>query len=224
MLPEVLLADLAEAVGGEIVGDSSTPIADVTHDSRQAGPGALFVAVKGFTVDGHDFVAQATANGAAAIAVERRQELDIPQLIVADARAVLARLAATIHHHPSRRLRVVGVTGTNGKTTVAYLLESIVTAAGLTSALVGTIEARIAGRPVPVGRTTPEAPDLQRLLAHMVEQDVDVAAIEVSSHALALHRVDEINFSVVGVHEPHSGSPRLPRGHGGLLLSQSIPF
>ena len=196
MLPEVQLSELAAAVGAELVGDGRIPVLDVTHDSRQVGPGFLFVAVRGFNSDGHDFVPQAIVGGAAALCVERRQETPLPQLIVSDTRAALPRLAATVHHHPSRRLRVVGVTGTNGKTTVAYLLESIAIAAGLTGAIVGTIEARIAGRPVPVGRTTPEAADLQRLLAQMVNADVDVAAIEVSSHALALHRVDEISFAV----------------------------
>ncbi len=196
MLPEVLLSELSEVVGGHVIGDERTAITDVTHDSRQAGPGVLFVAVRGFTSDGHDFVTQAIANGAAAVCVERRQETTTPQLVVVDARTALPCLAATVHHHPSGRLRVVGVTGTNGKTTVVYLLESIAAAAGLTSAVVGTIGGRIAGRSVPVGRTTPEATDLQRLLAQMVDQNVDLAAIEVSSHALALHRVDEVTFAV----------------------------
>ncbi len=196
MPPEVVLADLAELVGGEVVGDDRTPIRDVTHDSRQAGPGVLFVAVRGFTSDGHDFVPSAIAKGAAAVVVEHRQDGPGSQLVVRDTRAALPLLAAAVHHHPSRRMRVVGVTGTNGKTTVAYLLESIAKAAGVTSAIVGTIGARIAGRPVPSGRTTPESTDLQRLLAQMVDQSVQLAAIEVSSHALALHRVDEVTFAV----------------------------
>lgn len=196
MLPEVLLSELVDAVGGEIAGPARTPILDVTHDSRQVGPGSLFVAVRGFAADGHDFLPQAIAGGASAVCVETRRDIAIPQLIVPDGRAALPILAAAVHHHPSRRLQVVGVTGTNGKTTVAYLLESIAAAAGIVSAVVGTIGARIAGRPVPVGRTTPEATDLQRLLARMVDEHVDIAAIEVSSHALALHRVDEIAFAV----------------------------
>lgn len=196
MLPDVLLSDLAEVARAEVVGSDRVPISDVTHDSRQVGPGVLFVAVRGFTSDGHDFVTSAVAGGAAALCVEQRQGSALPQLIVPDGRAALPILAATVHHHPSRRLRVVGVTGTNGKTTVAYLLESIATAAGVRNAVVGTIGARIAGRPVPIGRTTPEAPDLQRLLAQMVDQDVDIAAIEVSSHALALHRIDEVSFAI----------------------------
>jgi len=196
MLPDVLLSELVEAVHGVVVGSGRIPIHDVTHDSRRAGPGSLFVAVRGFAADGHDFLSQATANGASAVCVETRQDTVVPQLIVPDGRAALPVLAATVHHHPSRRLRVVGVTGTNGKTTVAYLLESIASAAGIVSAVVGTIGARIAGRPVPVGRTTPESTDLQRLLAQMADESVDIAAIEVSSHALALHRVDEVFFAV----------------------------
>jgi UDP-N-acetylmuramoyl-L-alanyl-D-glutamate--2,6-diaminopimelate ligase len=196
MHPEVLLSELAGLVGGDIVGDGRTPIRDVTHDSRQAGPGVLFVAVPGFTSDGHDFVPSAIAKGTAAVAVEHRQESPIPQLVVPDTREALPHLAAAVHHHPSRQMQVVGVTGTNGKTTVVYLLESIAEAAGVTSAVVGTIGARIAGRSVPSGRTTPESADLQRLLARMVDEDVRLAAIEVSSHALALHRVDEVSFAV----------------------------
>ncbi|MDR9450173.1 MAG: UDP-N-acetylmuramoyl-L-alanyl-D-glutamate--2,6-diaminopimelate ligase [Acidimicrobiia bacterium] len=196
MPPEVVLSQLAEAVEGKLVGEGHTPIGDVTHDSRQAGPGVLFVAVRGLTSDGHDYVTQAVANGAAALCVEERQDTTLPQLIVPDTRAALPALAATVHLHPSRRLRTVGVTGTNGKTTVVYLLESIATAAGLRSAIVGTIGARIAGRDIPIGRTTPEATDLQRLLAEMVERKVDLAAVEVSSHALALHRVDQVFFAV----------------------------
>jgi len=122
MPPEVLLSELADLVGGEIVGDGRTPIRDVTHDSRKSGPGSLFVAVSGFTSDGHDFVQAAIAQGAAAVAVERPQDGPVPQLVVRDTRAALPLLAAAVHHHPSRRLRVVGETGTNGKTTVVYLL------------------------------------------------------------------------------------------------------
>jgi UDP-N-acetylmuramoyl-L-alanyl-D-glutamate--2,6-diaminopimelate ligase len=194
---DIILQDLARDVGGELLGaESPIPIGDVTHDSRRSGPGVLFVAVRGFTVDGHEFLEQAVKAGAAAVCVERPSSLAAPQLVVPDTRSALPRLAAAVHHHPSRRLRVVGITGTNGKTTVAYLLDSIAGAAGLTSAVVGTIGGRIGGRSIAVGRTTPEAPDLQRLLADMVDAHVDVAAVEVSSHALALHRVDAVAFEV----------------------------
>lgn len=197
MPPEIPLEDLAGAVGGELIAAAS-PIAihDVTHDSRQVGPGVLFVAVRGFAVDGHRYLEQAVQVGAPAVCVEQPSPLPVPQLVVPDTRAALPHLAAAVHHHPSRHLRVVGITGTNGKTTVAHLMESIVDAAGLRSAVIGTIGARIVGRSIPVGRTTPESPDLQRLLAAMVQAQVEVAAVEVSSHALALHRVDAVTFEV----------------------------
>jgi len=197
MPPEpVPLGELAPVVGGRVRGDPTTLISDVTHDSRAAGPGMLFVAVRGFTVDGHRFVPGARAAGAAAVCVEKDPGDGGPALVVADTRAALGLLAARVHGEPSRRLRLVGITGTNGKTTVAYLVESIAAAAGLTPALVGTVGARIAGRPEVVQRTTPEASDFQRLLARMVDAGTEVAAVEVSSHALALGRVAGSRFAV----------------------------
>ena len=192
----VTLAELAALVGGRVVGDPTTSVLDVSHDSRAAGPGVLFVAVRGFTADGHRFVPAARAAGAAAVCVEEDPGDGGPALLVADTRAVLGPLAARVHGDPSRHLRLVGVTGTNGKTTVTHLLESIVKAAGLVPALLGTVGARIAGSPEEVVRTTPEATDFQRLLARMVSAGVEVAAVEVSSHALALGRVAGSRFAV----------------------------
>jgi UDP-N-acetylmuramoyl-L-alanyl-D-glutamate--2,6-diaminopimelate ligase len=178
-------------VGGDV------PVCGVTHDSRAVAEGDLFVAVRGMTTDGHHFVASAIDRGAVAIAVEEEQLVSVPQVVVPDARAALAWLAAAVFGDPSRSIDVVGVTGTNGKTTVTHLLESIATAAGRLPAIVGTVGARIAGKPIAVPRTTPEAGDLQRLLGEMVEAGVDLAAIEVSSHALTLHRADAIWFRIV---------------------------
>ena len=192
----VTLGELAALAGGRVLGDPGTPLTDLTHDSRAVGPGALFVAVRGFTVDGHRFVPAARAAGAAAVCVEEDPGDALPALVVADTRAALGPLAARVHGEPSRHLRLVGVTGTNGKTTVTHLLESIATAAGLVAALVGTVGARIAGRPEAVLRTTPEAADFQRLLARMVAGGVQMAAVEVSSHALALGRVAGSHFAV----------------------------
>ena len=180
-----------EVTGGDV------NISGITHDSRAVVPGDLFVAVRGMTSDGHRFVESAVERGASAVAVEQTVSTGVPQVIVPDARAALAWLAAAVFGDPSRRLNVIGVTGTNGKTTVTHLLESIAIAAGEVPAIVGTVGARIAGRGVPVPRTTPEAGDLQRLLAEMVDVGVDLAAIEVSSHALSLHRADAIWFRVV---------------------------
>src|SRR3990172_2744582 len=181
------LADLAATVRGRVVGDGGVRVTYATHDSRSAGPGVLFVAVKGFTIDGHRFVPAAIAAGSPAVCVEDPAFTGgAPAIVVGDTRAAMAPLAAQVHGDPSARLRLVGVTGTNGKTTVTHLVEAIATAAGLSHALVGTVGARIGGTPVPVARTTPEATDFQRLLAWMVDAGVDVAAVEGSSHALAL--------------------------------------
>jgi UDP-N-acetylmuramoyl-L-alanyl-D-glutamate--2,6-diaminopimelate ligase len=193
----VTLASLAAAVGGAVAGDDSVVITDVTHDSRDAGPGVLFVAVRGFTVDGHRFVEAARSAGAAAVCVEDPSAAgDGPAIIVSETRTAMGPLAAAVHGDPSARMSVVGVTGTNGKTTVTHLLEGIVRAAGGTPGIVGTVGARIAGSAVTVERTTPEATDLQRLLASMAAAGVDTVAMEVSSHALSLGRVDAVRFRV----------------------------
>ena len=185
----------ARLTGGIQVVGTDPPITGVTHDSRAVGPGDLFVAIPGAVVDGHDYVERAVASGAAAVAVER--SVDCPsRIVVPDARAALPWLAAAVYGDPSHHLPVVGVTGTNGKTTVTHLFERIIIASGRTPGVVGTIGARIGQIEEPVARTTPEASDLQRLLAEMIDAGVDVAAIEVSSHALSLHRVDAIRFRV----------------------------
>ena len=188
------LGGLARVVGGRAVGDPATPVDDVVHDSRSARPGAMFVAIRGFTVDGHRFVAEALAAGAA-VCVEEEPPAG-PALVVADTRAVMGVLAAEVHGRPSEQMAVVGVTGTNGKTTVTHMIESIALTAGLTAGLVGTVGARIAGMPIHQERTTPEASDFQRLLAGMAAAGVHVAAVEVSSHALALGRVAGTRFRV----------------------------
>ncbi|GIU92918.1 MAG: hypothetical protein KatS3mg011_1824 [Acidimicrobiia bacterium] len=124
------LSSLARRVGGRIVGDTDPLIVDVSHDSRAVGPGSLFVAVPGRIHDGHRFAAEAISAGAAAVCVQRVLDVDRPQLVVPDTRAVLGRLAAAVWGDPSQRLFLVGVTGTNGKTTVTHLVESIGRAAG----------------------------------------------------------------------------------------------
>ncbi len=199
MVPDrITVAALAAAVGGVVVGDGGIRIGDVTHDSREAGPGALFVAVRGFTFDGHDYAGRAVDAGSPAVCVEDSAVVPAgaAAIVVADTRAVMAHLAATVHGNPSEQLAVIGVTGTNGKTTVTHLLEQIVAAAGMMPGIVGTVGARVAGSPVPLERTTPEATDFQRLLAGMVAAGVEVAAVEVSSHAMALGRVDATRFRV----------------------------
>jgi UDP-N-acetylmuramoyl-L-alanyl-D-glutamate--2,6-diaminopimelate ligase len=190
------LARLAAALGAGLLGDGRVEILDVTHDSRLAGRGKLFVAVRGLSQDGHRFVPDAIAAGAAAVCVERDPPPGVPAIIVPDTRSALGPLAAEVHGHPAERLALIGVTGTNGKTTVTHLIEAMAEAAGETVAVAGTVGARIAGRSVAMSHTTPEASDFQRLLAEMVEAGVRVAAVEVSSHALALGRVEGTRFHV----------------------------
>ena len=193
----VSLGDLAAAVAGSrLLGDGSTPIRDVTHDSHQAAPGVLFAARKGLRTDGHDHAESAVAAGAVALLVERVLDLPVPQLLVGEVAAVLGPVAAIVHGRPSDELLLTGVTGTNGKTTTTYLLESVLAAAGHRTGLVGTVETRSAGRAIPAARTTPEASDLQRLWRRMRDDAVSAAAIEVSSHGLALRRIDGTRLDV----------------------------
>ena len=188
---------LADLIGVAFDGDTDITVRDVTHDSRQVGPGSLFVAVEGFSVDGHRFIDQAVSNGAVAVVVSEAVETHVPVLTVPDTRSVMGRLAAAVHHDPSRQASVIGVTGTNGKTTVTHMIEHILSAGGRTVGLVGTIHTRIGADEIPAVHTTPEAPDLQRLLRNMVDRGADVVAVEVSSHALSLHRVDSTWFEIV---------------------------
>ena len=190
------LAAVAERAHGTVVGDAGVVLTDVTHDSREAAEGSLFVAIRGRHHDGHDYVTSAVAKGASAVCVEHRAPVTVPQLIVGDGRRALAQAAAVVHDDPSHRVAVVGITGTDGKTTVTHLVESIARASGRVTATIGTLGAGVAGEQVATERTTPEASDLQRMLASMLRQRVELVVMEVSSHALALHRVDEVRFRI----------------------------
>lgn len=190
------LSDLAAAVGGRVAGDGSVEVTDVTHDSRRVTPGALYVALRGSNVDGHDYVPEAVSAGAAAVCVETSLEPGIPELVVDDTRSVLGPLAAEVHDHPSMAVDVVGVTGTNGKTTVTHYVDSIARSSGMTTGIVGTIHTLIAGESVPASMTTPEASEFQRLLATMRDRGVSLVAAEVSSHALEYGRVRGTRFAV----------------------------
>jgi UDP-N-acetylmuramoyl-L-alanyl-D-glutamate--2,6-diaminopimelate ligase len=194
--PPVPVATVATAAGAEVIGDPSVTVAEAAYDSRHVAPGALFFCVPGAHADGHDFAVEAAASGAAALVVERRLETPVPQLLVPSVRRAMGPMSAAVFGHPSDRLRIVGVTGTNGKTTTTYLLEAVTSGVGLAAGVIGTTGARVRGRPVPLARTTPEAPDLHRLLASMRDAGVDVVAIEISSHALAQHRVDGIRARI----------------------------
>jgi UDP-N-acetylmuramoyl-L-alanyl-D-glutamate--2,6-diaminopimelate ligase len=169
----------------------------VTHDSRRVVPGTVFVALRGLKADGVAFAQQAAAAGASAIVAEREAEsaIEAPWITVADARLALAHLAAEFNGHPSHRMRVVGITGTNGKTTTAYLVNAILEAAGIKCGLMGTVLYRVGDRDFEATRTTPEAPDVQAFMQEMVKAGCGACVMEVSSHALALRRVDGIRFA-----------------------------
>lgn len=196
------LSSLASVVSGSLDTASESagsPILDVTHDSRQVGDdGTLFVAIRGLELDGHLFVPDALGRGAAAVCVDHKLDASVPQLIVDDTRLAIGPLAATIHGNPSRDMTVVGVTGTNGKTTVTHYVESLASSAGIPTGLIGTIHTRIGDVTVSTEHTTPEASDFQRLLARMRDTGTEVVAAEVSSHALELGRVNATRFAVAG--------------------------
>jgi UDP-N-acetylmuramoyl-L-alanyl-D-glutamate--2,6-diaminopimelate ligase len=172
------------------VGDRGVDVSAITHDSRRAVRGSCFACIPGAVTDGHLYAGAAVEAGAVALLVERELDVPVAQARLAEVRAALGPAAATFYDHPSRRLDCLGVTGTNGKTTVTYLLEAIARAAGQLVGLIGTVGARVDGAPLPVERTTPEADDLQAILARMRDESVRTVALEVSSHALDQHRVD----------------------------------
>lgn len=174
-------------------------LSGVTFDSRQVQPGFLFVCIRGFQVDGHDYAASAVAKGAVALMVERPLEgvpLDIVQIVVEDCRKFLGPAAAVFYGKPSDKLAMVGITGTNGKTSTAFLCQSVLDKAGQAPGLIGTICARVGTVDRKVKNTTPEASDLQELLKDMVDAGNRSVVMEVSSHALALHRVAGITYDV----------------------------
>ena len=177
----------AEAPDVEITG--------LAYSSRQVGPGALFFCVPGFHVDGHDFAADAVARGAAALVCERPLGLGVPEVRVTDVRAAMGPAATRFHGDPSAELRIVGITGTNGKTTTAHLVRALVEASGVRCGLLGTVTSVVGGREEPVERTTPEAIDLQASFRRMLDAGDRACVIEVSSHALELGRAEGIRFA-----------------------------
>ncbi len=177
-----------------VVGDPAVDISELAYDSRKAGPGTLFFCVPGEKVDGHDFAIDVVEVGAAALVVERELVVAAPQVVVADARAAMAELAARFQGDPTAELRLVGVTGTNGKTTTAFLIREILESAGISCGLLGTVKQVVAGVEEEVERTTPEAIDLQATFRRMLDGGDAACVMEVSSHALVLHRADAIHF------------------------------
>jgi UDP-N-acetylmuramoyl-L-alanyl-D-glutamate--2,6-diaminopimelate ligase len=181
----------------ELIGEGA-PDVDVSalaYSSRSVRAGTLFFCVPGFKVDGHDFAADAVERGAVALVVERPLGLGVPEVQVPDARAAMADVAARFYGDPTRELRVVGVTGTNGKTTTTFLIRSILEATGTRTGLLGTVTSIVGGQSEEVVRTTPEAVELQGTFRRMLDAGDRAAVMEVSSHALHLHRVDGIHFA-----------------------------
>ena len=204
----MLLRELAAAVtGARLIGDGDVQITSIEYDSRDARTGSIFVAVPGFKVDGHAYLGRAIENGAPAVAVQEDHEgvwqaiaegggADV--LILPDSRRGLAQISAAFFGHPGRKLGVVGITGTDGKTSVAHLVAHVFNRSDQKAGLISTAECRIGDDPLPdTGRfTTPEAPQVQAMLAQMVDAGCRWAVIEATSHGLALHRVDECEYDI----------------------------
>lgn len=191
-----LLSQVARRLPGAVLHGDDVLIDDAVHVAADCHPSALFCAVPGATHDGHDHAHAAIAAGARALLVERPLDIDVPQLQVQRVREAMGPAAAEVHGDPAAEMTMLGVTGTNGKTTVTFLLEAILAGAGKGSGRIGTLGARLHGRSEPGVRTTPEGTDLQRLLRSMRTRGADAVAMEVSSHGLDLHRVDGIVFDV----------------------------
>ena len=222
-MPAQLLREmLQEVIGAHISPDLDPGVTGVTQDSRSVTPGTAFVALPGFTVDGHQYLESAIANGAAALIVQSdRAQLwqpvadahsDIAVVSVDDTRAALPRISAAFHDFPARKLNVVGVTGTDGKSTTTYLIHAMLSAAGHRTGLLNGVEFHVGGKWTQneTGETTPEADIIQAKLAEMVAAGDTHAVLEVSSHALELHRADEINTRVAvftGLSDDHLDFP-----------------
>jgi UDP-N-acetylmuramoyl-L-alanyl-D-glutamate--2,6-diaminopimelate ligase len=191
------LAELAAVADkARIVGDPDVEVRALAYDSRKAGPGTLFFCVVGEKRDGHEFAGQVVEAGAVALVVERELDVDVPQVVVPSARAAMAPLAAAFWGDPTAELKVAAVTGTNGKTTTAYLIREILEAAGVQTGLLGTVKQVVGGEEEAVERTTPEAIDLQETFRRMIAGGDAACAMEVSSHAMVLYRADAIHFDV----------------------------
>ena len=181
----------------DVLGRAPVEIADLAYDARDATAGSLFFCVPGSRADGHDFAATAVANGAVALVVQRPLELEVPQVVVQDARRAMGVAADEFFGRPTRELELAGVTGTNGKTTTAFLLYSILAAGGRRPGLLGTIESRVGGERRPALRTTPEAIDLQRSFREMLDGGDRSCALEATSHGSELGRLDRVRFSAL---------------------------
>lgn len=190
------LQELLADYNGIVRMGADVEIGGICYDSRKVQPGDLFVCIRGFVTDGHNYASQAVAKGAAAVLCEQELMLSVPTVQVRDSRNALAFVSVRFYQAPSTACKLIGVTGTNGKTTVTYLLKSILEAAGFRVGLIGTNQNMVGDRVLPSERTTPESLELQQLFAEMVEDGVDYIVMEVSSHSLALQRVAFCQFDV----------------------------
>ncbi|HEY1173203.1 MAG TPA: UDP-N-acetylmuramoyl-L-alanyl-D-glutamate--2,6-diaminopimelate ligase [Verrucomicrobiae bacterium] len=181
-----------------VEGNLQREVLGITYDSRRVTPGMVFVAVRGQNVDGHDYIASAIDRGAAAIVCEQNgfSSLRAAKVKVTDTREALARMAAAYYQHPSRKMKMVGVTGTNGKTTVSFLVKKILEVAGQMTGLIGTVRYEVGDRMIPAHRTTPEALETQQMLSQMLRSGCSACVMEVSSHALDQNRVQGVDFDV----------------------------
>lgn len=177
-------------------GDINTEITSLEYDSREVKPGSLFVAIRGYQTDGHQYIKEAITKGAVGILVMEEGLWNVPSILVQDTREALALLSKNFYGNPANELKIIGITGTNGKTSITYMLQSILEKAGFKVGIIGTIKNEIAGEALESTVTTPESKDLQRLLREMVTKGCAYCLMEVSSHALFLKRVEGILFEV----------------------------
>nr|WP_244269694.1 UDP-N-acetylmuramoyl-L-alanyl-D-glutamate--2,6-diaminopimelate ligase [Caldanaerovirga acetigignens] len=191
-----VLENLSEILS--VKGPKDINIASITYDSRKVEKGSLFVAIRGFKLDGHDFIEDAIKNGAVGVIGEK--EMNLPDGVlyvrVKNSRKALSQASSIFFGKPAEKLKIVGVTGTNGKTTTTYLIKAILDEAGLPSGVIGTVGLCIKDKVLPSERTTPESLDLNRIFVEMLDEGVEYVSMEVSSHSLKLHRVDDIRFEV----------------------------
>ncbi|MBE0447694.1 MAG: UDP-N-acetylmuramoyl-L-alanyl-D-glutamate--2,6-diaminopimelate ligase [Actinobacteria bacterium] len=193
------LKDILSGVSYRLIsGDVNIEVSGLAYDSRMVKSGDLFFCIKGFNTDGHDFAQKAVETGAVGIIVEEIQhDLTVTQILVDNTRVAMARAASAYFDHPTSKLKLVGITGTNGKTTTSFMVDGVLRAAGYKTGLIGTIEYRIGDARIPVDLTTPESLNIQSLFADMVDNGVEAAIIEVSSHAIDLSRIEACDFDAL---------------------------
>ena len=193
------LCELIQALGGncQTSGDMNVEIHSLCTDSRKAERGSLFFCIQGLTRDAHEFAPQVVEKGASALIVQRFLELDCPQVLVKDVREALSLIAQCFYGYPARSMRLLGITGTKGKTTTSFLVKSILEAAGMKTGLIGTVCCMIGSTELPSDKTTPDPVEFQSMLRQMADAGCDAVVMEVSAHAMAMHRLSGVYFEVV---------------------------